>query len=324
VPETGTRDRSPLGRRLIVAAQLGMIAIGVCLIVLALRRSPAGGAPRPQPPPPNAEWVARAPRREIFTSLIQPVAETAADGAQAEDDLLTRTFRDEARRLAEALAATSRIRLRRVTARGLEYDSRLDLDWTRQGEGGMAVLVVSREEREVVRYRARVRGDRLQRLELALPAPAQGYQEVRVDDDLPITLGDVPVRYVLALHRAALEGRVRRLGTLAGRNAVPLAVFDLDLTLTEPATAREAREDFTGKGASALVYLDAESLLPRTVRVFDAGGRLVRTYTDLVFTGPAEAPQLAGASVRSIPTGGSTAVVVEAVQIAAGAAHPSP
>lgn len=211
-----------------------------------------------------------------------------------------------------AAGFSARLRMARVLRSGHEFDSRLAVETRRTAGKTELRLDVERPGSSSATYLGEVRQGRLEGLRQARPGVPGVFSELPLDANLPIGLGDLQIGDVLALVSGLRDGTWSPLGELDTFNAVRLLVLDLDFGA---AGRRAGPESFHGYGASALVYLDAERLVPRTIRVFDAGGRLVRTYTAFDFETSGPRPVLRSFRASSVLSESDTTFYIESPAI---------
>jgi hypothetical protein len=227
-------------------------------------------------------------------------------------------------------SAVSSWELTRVLPQGYEFDSRLDVTCrSRSPQLTDLELRIRRRDTETVLYRAEVGEQGIGNLRYAsrsgpgAGAAAPGvYQEVAVAADTPLAIGDLRIRDVVDLHRALQLHRVRYLGTLDTLNAVQLRVFEVPLgaPAAAPRLGKGQDQDYQAHAMSALLYFEPVELLPRTIRFFDQGERLVRTYSDLLYSRARAGEgngdlRLTSFRVDSLPTESSTRCRLDSLQV---------
>ncbi len=272
---------SAVTHRLTLAFLLGVALLGGWLLVRSLVGRDGGGLSSASGPP-EPEWLSRAPLKSDFTALIAPPEEgkdnDLADIVAAEEKLYSDGF------LAQSVWQTTR-----TLPRGHEFDSGLSLVAESSSDEAMEFeLRVTRAGAEVVTYHAELGENGLRRLQYG--PPDAELQDVAVKDETPLAIGDLRVHDAVDFYTAFKAGRVRPLGTLSTFNSVELKVFEVELSASRPdaegdgdAAPQGSAREYAALAADALLYCDGTDLTPRTIRFFDDGGRLVRTYTDFVF-----------------------------------------
>jgi hypothetical protein len=174
-------------------------------------------------------------------------------------------------------------RMTRVLASGHEFDPRFELRWQQDGETTEVWLDVRRAD-EDVSYRALMEEGAVTEIEMTGPQGTVRFPARGLGEEVPIGVGDLQIRDVLALWEALRAGDVRVAGEILGLGATRLLVYEAGL----------------GGGESALVYVESVSRSLRTIRVFDADDRLVRVYGDFELVGEGLGRRLAGFTARSI------------------------
>lgn len=295
------------------AASTGLVLAGVALLVSSWWRPKTSAAPEPRP---AEKREPAAPKKAFFVKLLTP-----ADAAAMSGDEAAAFARREAESYRRVFQANGAWTMRRVLARGFEFDSDLSLTYSREGDLYTSRLAVTRKGEPVVTYRVSGNQEKVTRVEMA-QGKRQGFQEINLSSEVPIAIGDLQVRDAAGLYAAAAAGRVRVLGDLDTLNASRMRVYE---ALFEPSPEAGEREKapalrVAGNGASALVYLDAASLLPRTLRIFDAGSRLVRVYSGLEYDTSGPEPSLLRAQVTNVQTDSVTFLRREAYAEQGGAA----
>jgi hypothetical protein len=317
---------SALPRRLAPALFVGLIALGAALWLASSGRRPGGtpdAAPAPKPVP---LWVERASARDSFTRHLRPLtaddldADTSARVLAALDRLLGRAE--------EPLELAAAGRMLRTLADGSYYDARFDLTLDHdRGDGGF-VLAVTRPNADRSVLRGRFEDFALAALETdpgagecaAGPGLPESFSDPDLQRRVPVTLGDVALGDVQGLLGALFVGDLEVLGELAPGGSVPQLVVDCRFPAGggEATAAADPGADYSTRGASALLYLDREHLGLLQARVFDAGGRQVRTYTGLIYSDPARPETLKAFHVRSAAGDTETAVVLDRLELGTG------
>lgn len=306
---------SGLAQRLALALCVGVALLGGVLLVRSLVA--ARGAADAPPGVAASDRLAGAPRKRELTALLTPPA------AAAESRAAVARLRAQGRRLDEITSARSTWRLTRTLAEGYEFDSRLALTFTRRltrtGTAGELLLEVTRPGVEAVAYRAEITpGGGITGLQYGTGGDAAQLQSVTVAGDAPLAVGDLRVQDVVDLQAALTAGRVVARGTLATFNAVPLQVFEVELPPAAPGgSPGDAADRPSGRAASALLYCAGPDATPRALRLFDAGGRLLRTFSDVTIEGPHPGtgePRLRSFRVQSSLTDSATVFHLESLQ----------
>ncbi len=123
---------------------------------------------------------------------------------------------------------------------------------------------------------------------------------------MPIGIGDLQVRDAAAFYAALQAGQFEPLGYLEGMGSRRLLVCKVPLVSparsSNTKSAINTEESTHGVHASvALVYVRAETLVPRSIRVFDARDRLDRVYDGFEIASEDGAVRPAAMRARSIP-----------------------
>ena len=247
-----------------LVAAAALIAAGLWLL-----RSPPPSPTRGEASTPPAPVPTTGPPRSHFLAGLP--APRPGDAERFERGLA---------RLRSALADLGAVdlaaRTRRVLRDGRDLEARFDLALRREAEGWSGTLAVPRET-GAVRYRGRWRAGRL-----AITSepgegdpPSAGRVPTRM---LPIGIGDVSAPDLVALGDALVAGRARVVAASERGGRTELVI---ELDLVGPQTPEAPSSPVAGW--TALAVLDATSLEPRTLRVFDPKGELTRVYSDLAF-----------------------------------------
>lgn len=312
--------------RVLLAASL--LGAGVLAGFYFGGRPPASAPARREP-----AWVERAPRLPDFTALItaSPAPSPADDPAKHLAGLLGFS--------GEITSVRSTWHMTRVLPQGFEFDSLLNIEAVAadQADTGTVWLRVVRRAQEVAAYRADFQAGQVRLRHGQAGEPLR--EAAQTDTDAPLSIGDVRLQDVLSLREALVARRLRRVGGLANLNAEALEVYEVALEVEAAAEARKAlgrgvaernpalatppaHAAFDGRGALALLYC-RQDLTPRSMRVFDRAGRLVRTYSGLRFE-PGQAGdqgpplRLVQLNVASVPSDSNSFLRLAAATFASG------
>lgn len=269
----------------------------------------AGGAERPAP-----FWVGSARTRADHLLHLDKHSTLAERRAAEEGGTVERRLLDTLDHLLDTFTlaggrARIEARLLRTLPSGLFFDSLLELSIRTEAENGdanneidPANLVAelelrithanngaaSSESPNVVTetYGGRLEGHHVRELRSHDGPSPMGFDQRELHPNLPLSLGDLPLADLLGLRAALLDGNVDDLGELALGRSQFLRVIEIRFPPYLLDDERPPETDYTTRGASALLYIDAQRMQPRALRIFDRAGRLVRIYDHLVYAEP--------------------------------------
>jgi hypothetical protein len=279
-------------------------------------------------PPAGPAWLSSAPRKIGFSALVTP-------GKPEQGKPLLDRIASREGTFPSVSSAESKWNMTRTLSRGYEFDSQLDLtaqphsssQWVDMG------LRVTRPGAEVVSYRAEVGEKGFGRLQYAAQpdkdknSENDAYQDVTVDSDAPLAIGDLRARDVIDFIAALKAYKIQYLGTLDTYNSIQLQVFEVPLgegrekgAALKTQALGKSEKVYQGNATSALLYCEPAGLAPRTIRFFDSGGRLVRTYSNFIFSSTKSGEfgdelRLTDFRVDSVPTDSNTTFHLEKSQL---------
>lgn len=274
-------------------------------------------------------WADHAPRKEEYTRVLHPAPPATAGESRGETATSgTKELLEELERLLMAFEQPTRVhatgRMQRTLGSGRWFETSIELDLSSAGPPGDGHfdLTVHHSPSAWSRYRGTIRERRAVDLRPVavhgrdaprFPAEAVGGE---LDKRVPLALGDLHLSDLDGLVGALVLGDLDLVGELRDPGAEPLLVVDLRFP-DRPGPAEVS--EFSTRGETALVHVGALDRRPRTLRVFDRGGRLVRTYSDFTFSasGESRGPAVRSFRVDSIASRSHTVVTIDRFELTA-------
>lgn len=291
-----------------------LILAGAILVALGLLRD--RGSP-PARAPEDPEWFVGATPKSDFLAHLRSLDESRIAPATGAMSAIAS--------LAQQMRGVSSLEIQLLTTRvlrtGHEYDARSVLVYQRGGERLELRLEASGAEGKPLTYWAELSGGRVVRAGTQSLDDAGVPLEHSLDlsmVELPVDVGDLRLGDVFALSESFLGRQPEPLGLIERPGSVEQLVYGLEFRSADeprPTGTADAPEDRSGRGASALIYVQADDYTLRTIRVFDASERLVRVYGDFVFQNQGGLPLPQMFKVTSIPANSHTRFRIEGLDI---------
>jgi hypothetical protein len=202
-------------------------------------------------------------------------------------------------------------RTRRTIRNGSIFDSQSLLEWAHRNDGtGHAALSISGPGKSSRNFRL----DFVDNKPTTLSARLDNREVISETKDLhslPVIIGDLNIQDHFDLVSAVRERRYQVLGELQFLNARPQLVLSVDLGTASSLKNDNQPDEDESKPVTALILLDAETSELRSVRFFDAGGVLVRTYSDFSSISKVSDLPFNYFRVDSVRTGNTTVIIID-------------
>ena len=292
-PPDPSAGRSSLQRWFLILFGMVTIAGVVLLAAPSLFRSQA---PASSSPPPQPEWVERAPSRDRLLTGLKPIRNPLINVK-----IISALFRGLIGANPAGAEGYVQCEMIRTLARGERHAAQLGVAYRQKGKGYDLRMSVERKEKEPFSCVARYENGEVSRVDIL---SSEGSPELGItvgSPDSPVGIGDLQIRDLVGVMKAIGEDRLERLGKLEPAGGKKSVVLEATLD-----GADDGGGKYSGRAVSALLFLDNRVFLPQTIHMIDANGLQVRKYTEFDFSSLTKGFELLGFRASSTISGSST------------------
>jgi hypothetical protein len=261
----------------------GLIVFGGGMIISSIqkrqiRRLDAGVNNRQTP-----DWIRNSPRKEYFTNYLEKI-----EPASPIASLIRVYLMSLSQSQFKIPSARAEFRLIRTLKTSHEMESSVVLTYARRKEVDEIQLHVVRAAKEPFTCRVTMREGAIEHVNFG--DEKEGGESLNASRlyALPIGFGDLQLADLMAFYKLLGSGlSITPIGFLEAEGTERLLVLDMDFpknpALENIPDSVSTTNSFSGRGASALVYINSRNYRLRRALVFDAESRLVRIYEDFTY-----------------------------------------